>query len=154
LTITQVFPFVHPCEQLPLYSPGGDVKTAAEHRVAAIGLDASLGLERYATQAMRDARPGGRQWYLGKPGCTSTDKTNAEANFGVPVACDEFPNWSMERGGPGASLKYIPATDNSLEGVNLGRFYSLCSDVTGANRVPFFVIPLPAAPRTVFECGD
>ena len=105
---------------------------------------------------MRDARGVARNWYLGQPGCTAGDKVAAEARYGVPVACDEFPNWSMEAGGrPGvASLKYIPFADNSLEGVRLGQFFASCPEVSGADRLPFLVVPIPALPATLFHCGS
>jgi hypothetical protein len=153
--VRRLFAFLHPCEVLPTYAPGGDVKTAAEHRVAAIAAVPERVLQRYATPAERAARPFGRAWYLGQPGCTGADRTAAEVRFGVPVSCDEFPNWAMQDAGPGkASLRYIPSADNAGEGARLGTFFLACSDVTReARRVPFLLVPVPAAPATVFHCG-
>jgi hypothetical protein len=131
---------------------GNDVASATKHRVDAIAAVPTRVLERYATPAMRDARGIARNWYLGQPGCTAADKAAA----GGAVACDEFPNWSMEAGGrPGAvSLRYIPFADNSLEGVRLGQFFVTCSDVSGADREPFLVVPIPALPATLYHCGS
>jgi hypothetical protein len=154
--VRRLFAFLHPCEVLPTYAPGGDVKTAAAHRVAAIAANPTRALERYASPAERAARPFGRAWYIGEPGCTAADRAAADARFGVPVSCDEFPNWAMEGAGPGASLRYIPSADNAGEGVRLGRFYLACQKVSRevrAERVPFLVVPVPVAPATVFHCG-
>jgi Mg-chelatase subunit ChlD len=155
--VQQLLPFVHPCEVIPAYAPGGDFPTSTEHRVAAIAGNPLRVLQRYASPAERAARPFGRAWYLGQPGCTVADRAAAEARYGVPVSCDEFPNWSMEDAGPGkASLRYIPAADNGGEGARLGTFFLACSSVTRAvraERVPFLVIPVPVAPATVFHCG-
>jgi Mg-chelatase subunit ChlD len=154
--VRQLLPFVHPCQELPVYAPGGDVRTATDHRVDAIASNPTRVLERYASQAERTARPFARNWYLGRPGCTAADRTAAEARYGVPVSCDEFPNWAMENAGPGASLRYIPASDNSGEGTRLNLFFAGCPDVSRddrTRRVPFLVVPVPTAPATVFHCG-
>jgi hypothetical protein len=153
--VKTVAPFLHPCEALPIYSPGKDVGTATDHRVRALGANPTFVLESWASQADRDARPFGRRWYIGQPGCTAADQAAAQAKYGVPVACDEFPNWSMERAGPGASIEYIPASDNSAEGNRLFAFFSACPRVTAAvraDRSSFLVVPDPAA-ATLFTCG-
>jgi hypothetical protein len=155
--VKQLFPFLHPCEELPMYSPGGDSPVATVHRVKAIAGNPTFVAERYATPAMRDARGVVRNWYIGEPGCTAGDKAAAESKYGPGVACDEFPNWSMERGGPPApptSLEYMLGTDNSREGTNLNRFYSFCPEVTGASRPTFLVVPVPTLPTAVFDCGS
>jgi Ca2+-binding RTX toxin-like protein len=153
--VRQLLPFLHPCEVVPTYAPGGDVRTASEHRVAAIAAVPTRVLQRYATPAERAARAFGRAWYLGQPGCTVGDRAAAEGRFGVPVSCDEFPNWAMQDAGPGkASLRYIPSADNAGEGARLGTFFLACSAVTReVRRVPFLVVPVPVAPATVFHCG-
>jgi hypothetical protein len=151
---TELTPFIHPCQQLPTYSPGIDTPQATLHRVEAIASAPLRLLERYATQAMRDARGVRRTWYLGQPGCTAADKAAAETQFGGLVACDEFPNWSMEAGGRAgqASLKYIPFADNSLEGTRLNTFFGKCPNVSGPEREPFLVVPVPGPTR--FHCGS
>jgi hypothetical protein len=110
--VNTIAPFLHPGEQLPIYSPGKDVATATEHRVPAIAASENRALESWASPAERSARPFGRTWYLGQPGCTAADRDAAEGKYGVPVACDEFPNCSMANARPGASLLYIPASDS------------------------------------------
>ena len=154
--VEAIVPFVHPCEAQPIYSPGDDVGTATDHRVRAIAANPLRVAESWASPAERAARPFGRQWYLGQPGCTAADRAAAEARHGVAVSCDEFPNWSMDRAGPGASLEYLPAADNTGEGVRLNVFYGACPEVTAAarnNRALFLVVPDPLAPVTLFTCG-
>ena len=153
--VAQLLPFVHPCELLPLYAPGGDVGEARDHRVAALANDPTRILERWASQAERNARPFNRNWYIGRPGCTAADRAAAEARVGGAVECDEFPNWAMEKAGPGASLRYIDASDNGREGINLNLFLRACPETTNAaraQRVPFLVVATPV-PQTVWHCG-
>ena len=154
---TQITLLRHPCEQLPMYSPGADVALASLHRVAAILASPRRVLEIYASPAERAARPFPRNWYIGQPGCTAADKAAAAARFQVLVSCDEFPNWAMDAAGPGASLQYMPANINTLEGVRLGQFYLACPSVSRevkAQRFPFLVIPVPVRPATVWTCGN
>lgn len=154
--IELVVPFVHPCERLPMFSPGGDVATAAEHKVDAIAASPDRMVLTYATAAEVQARGVARAWYIGQPGCTAADRANAENQFGVAVQCDEFPYYSTTRSGPGASLRYIPADDNRGEGNRLLAFYRRCTAVSDAvpnRRVPYLVVPVPALPVTVAHCG-
>jgi hypothetical protein len=138
-----------------MYAPGGDVGEARDHRVAAVAGDPTRILELWASPAERLARPFGRNWYIGKPGCTAADRAAAEARVNGAVECDEFPNWAMEKAGPGASLRYIPALDNGREGINLNVFLRACPETTNevrAQRVPFLVVPTPL-PVTAWHCG-
>ncbi|HEX8080915.1 MAG TPA: VWA domain-containing protein [Jatrophihabitans sp.] len=154
--IKLALPFVHPCEWLPMFSPAGDVKTAAEHKVAAIRDQPLRMALTYSTAAEVRARGVARGWYVGKPGCTAADQAAAQQNYGVAVACDEFPYYSTTTSGPGASLKYIPSSDNSLEGTRLNVFYRACPRVSApvpANRDHFLVVPIPVLPVTVAHCG-
>ena len=153
--VRQLLPFVHPCELLPMYGVGQDTGEAVGHRVDALVGDPTRVLERWAPQADRLARPFAQGWYIGHPGCTAADKAAAVAKWGVDVHCDEFPNWAMERAGPGASLRYMPGPDNRREGTNLNVFLRACPDTTHAverQRVPFLVVPTPLLP-SVFHCG-
>ena len=153
--VGELIPFEHPCESLPMYSPGNDTGEAVGHRVAALLGDPTRVLERWASPGERNARPFARNWYIGQPGCTAADRAAAEARWGLAVQCDEFPNWSMERAGPGASLRYMPAADNGREGINLNVFLRACPETTRLDRTQrsfFLVVPVPVLP-TIFHCG-
>ncbi|HWN21486.1 MAG TPA: NucA/NucB deoxyribonuclease domain-containing protein, partial [Gaiellaceae bacterium] len=153
--VGELLPFVHPCELLPMYAPGIDTGEAVGHRFDALVADPSRVRERWASQPERLARPFPRNWYIGQPGCTAADRAAAEARWGLDVQCDEFPNWSMEKAGPGASLRYMPRADNGREGINLNAFLRACPETTQLDRnrrVPFLVVPVPVLP-TIFHCG-
>ena len=153
--VGELLPFEHPCESLPMYSPGEDTGEAVGHRVAALLGDPTRVLERWASQDERAARPFARNWYIGQPGCTPADRAAAEGRWGLDVQCDEFPNWSMERAGPGASLRYMPSADNRNEGIKLNVFLRACPETTQLDRtrrIPFLVTPNPLGP-TLFHCG-
>lgn len=153
--VGELLPFVHPCELLPMYAPGQDTGEAVGHRVAALAADPTRVLERWASPDERLARPFARNWYIGQPGCTEADRAAAVARWGADVNCDEFPNWAMERAGPGASIRYMPGADNRREGINLNVFFRACPDTTQldrARRIPFLVVPTPLLP-TSFHCG-
>jgi len=161
-----VIPFLHPCETLPMYSPGVDLPrfggSAAQHRLDAIAARPTWGVQRYASPAERDLRVPGERWYRNQPGCTAADKTTAQAKYpGVPLNCDEYPNWAMSDGGKGASITFLPFDVNQLEGVRLGTFYGACPKVSDAavpvnGRDPFLVVPRPFANAgpTLWTCGS
>jgi RHS repeat-associated protein len=68
----------------------------------------------------------GVDWYIGKNGCTATDKENAVKKYGPKVDCDEFPMNAMDLGGPEhypafVSLRYVPGGQNKSIGAMWGQ---------------------------------
>lgn len=128
----------HPCTGMPIYLPGSDIASATQHRIDAIlaspewvQLHYLLGEEREKTLD--------REWYRGLAPCL------------LPVpggkSCDEYPNYATDEAGPGASLLYIDAQHNSLEGAMYSGFVTSCGL---KSHDPFLVVPLAfdGAPTT------
>lgn len=133
------------CRELPIFSPGDNVKEAARH-----DLDAMLGLGSTTTHAPPVLTRGTPsvlpQWYLDVSPCI-------RPYDGQVLNCDEYPYFSTTQAGPPlASIRLIDRDDNVNEGKYLQGFYSECG-VTG----DFVVIPVPTPgpsriTRTEFWC--
>jgi Ca2+-binding RTX toxin-like protein len=163
--INQIIRTDHPCETLPVFSPGGEATMTefTQHNFDAIAEQPGRMLLTYATDAETIARGIPRRWYIGEPGCTDDDKEAAATRFGVAVSCDEMPYFKTNQAGPGASLRYIPFSHNSAGGARNGAFTTACFPTRGlaapgpgvgpqAERVPYLVIPRPGGGPTVTWC--
>lgn len=129
------------CQSMSVFSPGEDVKQAAQHdldAIVGIGLATShpewVELE-YVPDTENPVAPG---WYVSDPNCGPYPSGS--------LACDEYPFRTTTEGGPGVSLRMILGTHNSLEGTRLNGFLSVC----GIKAAPpgeerrYLVIPVPA----------
>lgn len=111
----------------------------------------------YQSAAEVESRDVRRQWYTSTAECNAAARTAAEAaRPNVTLGCDEFPYYSTSSSGPGASLKWILAEDNELEGSKLGGFYNSgrCAPQLKIGRVPYLVVPMSdqADPPTMSFC--
>jgi len=143
----------HPCQTLPMFFPGSDVITAAQHDYDAIFVTHSPDDGPANPEWLRlnylpsAAQTGSRTWYQA-----------ATYNCGDPSlgACDEYPFYSSMQGGPNAvplpSLRRIDAAHNTLEGSRYGTFTQQC--LKGVSGAAFLVIPMPYtyAPPTFGVC--
>jgi hypothetical protein len=133
------------CRSLPVFVTGSDVAEATDHDLEAIVRHPQWVKLNYEASG---AKNGNREWYRAVAPC---DVRGDEGQ-----ACDEFPYWASEQGGPLApitpSLKYIDARDNTLQGGRYGNFITACGLRTGtpqqgANAVggtAFLVVPIPS----------
>lgn len=139
-----------PCERLPVFYPGsswtdgGTTKVTTEstkHDYEAItgGRPAVLS---YAT----DPYIAPKGWYSNQPECSGSTGGN------TGMDCDEYPYRSTVEGGPGASLKPVPSSDNQAEGRALESMYEACGLHVLGER--FAVAPMnqPDAPPTFYLC--
>ena len=136
------------CRTMPIFSPGSDVQAAAEHDFEAIMGNPLWTYLDYLNSAETDLTM--REWYLTDPRCGPYPSGTE--------ACDEYPYWVSEQGGPGASLKMIVGLDNSNEGIRLNGFATVCLIKSAPIHSPerkFLVIPLPGnfAPPTTAWCA-
>jgi len=67
--------------------------------------------------------------------------------------CDEYPYRSTHEGGPGASLRPVPSSDNQGEGNGISSFYPTCG-ITNNDGKEFAVVPMTweSAPATFYYC--
>lgn len=126
------------CETLPIFASGSDVPEATEHDLKAIapvtGNPAWIMLN-YESRQEKEAGPYKPGWY----------EEYACKGEGKVTACDEYPFYSTEQAGPGASLEVIDWSDNSRQGGLYGNFASLCGLVVDGKGAPFLAIPLTPA---------
>lgn len=136
----------HPCQTHSIFFPGSDILAAAQHKAAAIAENpAWVRLTRGQVPNLPHT------WYANESEC---------AGRSISTPCDEFPYYSTQQAGPGASLRVIPIWPSSAEGGFLGSgFYPACRVTTGT---PFLVVPtvidadVPSnalAPSTFWACS-
>lgn len=147
----------HPCDVLPIFAPGSDVREAASHKADALASNPQWVALTYQSAAEVAARGVQRSWYTTTSECDDTARSAAEdARPGVQLACDEFPYYSTTSSGPGAALRFLRADHNAQEGSWLSGFYNngACSQKIKVERVPYLVVPMPAAddPPTKYVC--
>ncbi|GAA2140012.1 hypothetical protein GCM10009844_09280 [Nocardioides koreensis] len=146
-------PYTSPCDVAPTFSPGTDVREAAEHKIDAIVAKPSTAMLTYRPNAEQTVA---RAWYNAYSPCDPAGRAAAAAaRPGVALDCDEYPYYSTTTAGPGASLSLINASDNRREGALLRVFSTTCPTVGAAapsSRKPYLVAPQLAVP-TVWHCG-
>ena len=164
ITIIKISP-KEVCKQIPVYSPGIDVKHAADHDAYAIGQGWPF-LVHYENPAQKlegtaTVAPVSRGWY-GDPATNCSGPVTAAPDPAF-TNCDEYPFYSTVEGGPvtianplGASLWNINGTENGIQGNQLQQFYSSCGIVasstpTDANQ--YIVAPIPDVP-SVAICSE
>lgn len=136
------------CQTLPIFAPGSDVRTAAAHDLQAIGSNPAWVKLDYLSNDEKLASGVSRSWYDVPTQCS--DGRTAD------TSCDEYPFYSSVQGGPGASLKQIPALDNSREGNYYYGFAVRCGLTTAPqNERALLVLPQDGqyAPPTSAWCG-
>ncbi|CAN5267760.1 hypothetical protein BH09ACT1_BH09ACT1_12090 [soil metagenome] len=139
------------CVSTAIFSPGNDIKEAAQHDLDAIQGKGSTSnkqpaLLRYSSPAERRSAKVSRSWYQFEANC-------AEPHDSKLTHCDEYPFYSTDGSGPGASIRLIPESQNSAEGLYLKHFYARC-DLAGPvdDRKPFVVVPIIES-RTTAWCA-
>lgn len=97
----------------------------------------AIGLNNRPSILHRRQPTGNRRWYRNVQPC----KGNITAQSGK--SCDEYPFFSTEEGGEGASLRLVSAFEQLwLQGVHVGMFYSVCNVVPGDPiKKTFAVVP-------------
>jgi len=136
-------------DDLPVFSPGGDVSEAALHDWDAIS---GSPLDLYApsgpypstlTQGPASASPG---WYSNTTPCVTGTYDAAL------VQCDEYPFISTVQGGSTASIRLVDKHDNVVEGTYLAHFYAVCAASIATHGGNFLVIPIPSNEHTAEYC--
>lgn len=146
--ITSKLPYSNPCDVAPTFSPGTDVREAAEHKIDAIAAKPTTAMLTYLPNAEQTLP---RRWYRNTSPCDPAGvAAERAARPGVELACDEYPYYSSTTAGPpGASLRLIDAADNGLKGTKLRSFTLACPTVGAAapvDRQPYLVAPQLAVP--------
>jgi hypothetical protein len=144
------------CDEGAIWSPGTDVQAVAEHDLQAIRPVTGAGaMEQPAVLQYLSAEEKTltRTWYdlasYGPNACTGR-ATSVDA-------CDEYPYYSTEEGGPGGSLKPLSRVANSLEGSLRGAFYSGCGMPSEPRKSPgrtFIVVSVPGLAPTRAWCSS
>jgi hypothetical protein len=142
-----------PCRTMPIYLPGSTFPETTQHDFEAITAHPEWIRLNYVSRG--DRKAGGLQpgWYNGQCGTPT----------GANQACDEYPFYASAQSGPGASLKFLDATDNSGAGGLYGSYFvqgcKLTSGGPGASPTSpagtaFLVIPMAFnnAPPTLRVC--
>jgi hypothetical protein len=121
------------CDRLSIFVTGSDTPLTTRHDIDAISGHPPWALLSYEP---RKGKPG-KGWY---------DSASAPVtcrNRPSTQACDEFPYFATQQGGPRAtpvpSLRPLDGADNSAQGGNYGRFVINCEL---ANGEPFIVVAL------------
>ncbi len=138
------------CSTMPVFYSGYDVREASQHDLEALAANPAW------VQLNRDVvNKSGRGWYRGTSPCTLPTPSGE--------SCDEYPFFSTTQGGPGASLKYINAAQNSLQGTRLNQFYNNNNNpsvggIKGCDvqvTEPFLAVPLPPelSVNTTWTCN-
>jgi hypothetical protein len=120
------------CENLPIFLSGSDVPTATLHDLKALASHPQWVRLNYESGAGKEERGISREWYKGLGGCAGAAP---EGN-----SCDEYPFYASQQGGPGASLEWIVASDNTGQGAKYAGFLSACKLSEDA---PFLAVPIP-----------
>jgi hypothetical protein len=123
---------------LPVFMPGRDTPETTAHIVDALGSNPSWSV---LTRAEHPASTTNRQWYQGDPRCAGS--------VGDGLSCDEFPFFKTFQGGPGASLRQVPDSENLPQARAISAFYRSCGIAVGSN---FVVSPQPNQPTTTWTC--
>ena len=144
----------HPCLTFPVFFPGSDVITAAQHDYDAMftahSPDGGAPNPGWTLLNYRPAveQPENHKWF-NQPGYDCGADT-------VGPSCDEYPFYASMQGGPTAtpfpSLRRIVLADNTLEGSRYGTFVNQCLARTPGKA--FLVVPMPWtwAPPTGAVC--
>jgi hypothetical protein len=134
------------CTRLPLFVSGSEVSEAALHDIHALRLQPQwlqLNREQSSTKS-------GSGWQSSQPECQDNPDPALQA-------CDEYPFFGTEQGGPLAvprpDLRLIDRAQNSLQGTRYSSFISACKMKTGMGGDSpismsvrgdrFLAIPLP-----------
>jgi hypothetical protein len=130
------------CLELAIFSPGLDVRKAAEHDIEAIAAGQPAVLH-YKSQADKNsgAFPLPPGWYTR---VAYKYECGALADGYLPggaTNCDEYPYYTTAEGGPGASLKNVRYDHNQLEGSMLGQFVDACGLNLGTSNGEYIVAP-------------
>ena len=141
----------HPCRDWVVFIPGSDAGEAALHDQAAIASHPGWAVLSYRTLDTRVDldrgwyRAGNFATYSGDGDCAPKPKTRG-------VECDEYPFYSTDEGGPGASLREVPRDQNQREGNALVSMYQdgSCAMTSGSR---FFVVPVAVRLTSVAPDG-
>jgi hypothetical protein len=135
------------CRTLPIFVTGSDVAEATDHDVEAIASNLEWFKLNYEASG---AKNGTHSWVRSAAPCDGETPSGQQ--------CDEYPFFASEQGGPYTSgprphLRYIDASDNTLQGTRYSTFIGYCGLTTGtrpegrANATggsTFLVVALPS----------
>lgn len=134
------------CKVMPIFAPGADVRSAAEHDYDAIvGWGSTSGnpdwiqLSYMSVPEKQLATGLRRDWYQTDPRCAPYYPT------GPYIACDEYPYFTSAEGGTAASLRMVDSAHNSREGGLLWGFVSVCGIADaplGSEGREYLVVPI------------
>jgi hypothetical protein len=124
--------------RLPVLIPGADTWQTTKHIQDAITMNAAWAV---LTRADHPASTSSRRWISTDARCKGISSKSSW--------CDEYPFFTSLEGGPGASLKIVPAFEQQRQGGKLSRFYGKCKVAKGTK---YFVAPTILAPVTTWRC--
>jgi hypothetical protein len=120
-----------------VFYPGWDTPATTMHIFDAIGLN-----PRWAN-LHRATGSGSRRWYKSDPAC---------AGSSLLMWCDEYPFYTSLEGGPGASLRLVPATEQMSQGGKLSAFYAACKVIANDPWEGAFGVVPGRMPTTTWTC--
>ncbi|OQY99921.1 MAG: hypothetical protein B6D35_08075 [Candidatus Brocadia sp. UTAMX2] len=136
----------NPCDitKFNILFSGIEMPETSIHIAEAIALKHKPGVLNRAYSGTND-----RNWLRTSPECAG--------NYGrtkiTGLWCDEYPFASTVEGGPGASLKLVPAWEQRLQGIELKGFYYACKIKAGDPiESKFGVIPVPLIMIPPWQC--
>lgn len=131
--------------------PGGDIKESTQHRLEAIIANPARFQNNYLRAEIRQVTLS-RSWFSGFP-CPNAPLLDASQ----PTSCDEFPNYATNQSGPGASLRRMESSENSMEGSRFSGFIAACQLRSGSSAEnfgdAFLTVPVPGLVTTTRVCG-
>jgi len=148
----------NPCGTSTIFFPGTAAEAAANHDEDVIMGNPTLMRLNYMSRTAKRASGILPTWKDPDPACAARSAIDN-------TACDEYPFYSSEQGGPGADLMVIDADENSSEGGSLGSMTTTCllksatpSPAVGqANHDGDHYLVVPVARLglpTAFVCGS
>ncbi len=139
----------NPCNRMPAntYLPGKDTGETTAHIKDAINGNADKGIPPHPEWAYlirgTNSAPS-RAWYRNDPRC---------AGNSLVLWCDEYPFFSTQQGGPGASLRLVPAAEQRIQSGTLTYFYDRkCHLVPDNPELGAFVVIPDLFPVTTSFC--
>lgn len=135
----------HPCTDDPIFFPGADAGHAALHDAQAIATHPTWAKLTYMSGKSKRATGVKNRWYGKGDFGTSADGRCWPDPAKRGTNCDEYPYYSTVEGGPGASLREVPAAENQAEGNALNQMYSdpnCRMEGVGSGSTRYFVVPV------------
>ena len=103
----------------------------------------AIGMNPRWANLHRATGSGSRRWYKSDPAC---------AGSSLLMWCDEYPFYTSLEGGPGASLRLVPATEQTSQGGKLSAFSAACKVIAHDPREGAFGVVPGRMPTTTWTC--